>query len=79
MFVLAMWNLGSLFEFWGVTIVWGLLGIALLIAGFKLFDWATPKISFSENLNKGNIAVAVVIAGFLIATAIVLHAAIGIQ
>jgi uncharacterized membrane protein YjfL (UPF0719 family) len=79
MFVLAMWNLTSLIEFWGIAIVWGLLGIALLVTGFKLFDWATPKVNFNETLNKGNLAVAVVIAGFLVATAIVIHAAISIQ
>jgi putative membrane protein len=79
MFVLAIWELSTLLQYWGVTIVWGLLGIALLVTGFKLFDWATPKISFNETLNKGNMAVAVVIAGFLVATAIVIHAAVSIQ
>ena len=79
MIVLATWDLSSLLQFWGVTIVWGLIGIALLTIGFKIFDRATPRIDFTETLSKGNLAVAIVIVGFLIATAIVIHAAISIQ
>jgi len=79
MFTLAVWRPESVFEYWGVTIVWGLVAIALLLAAFKLFDLATPRINFSEQLNKGNIAVAVVITGFLLAAASVIAVSLVIQ
>ena len=57
--------------------VWGLLGIALILFGFKLFDWITPKIDVQKELaEKHNIAVAIVVGAmivgicYLVATAI---------
>ena len=48
------------------TVVFGLLGIALMLLGFKAFDWITPKIDLEEELAKNhNIAVAIVIAAVL--------------
>ena len=37
--------------------VFGLLGIALLALGFKVFEWITPKLHVEEELAKGNTAV----------------------
>lgn len=66
-------NLGQ-----GITlsIVYGFLGMALLIGGYFIFDIVLKKIDFNEELKKNNTAVGIVIAGFLIAVGIVIAAAI---
>ena len=50
----------------GLSAAFGVLGIALAILGFKVFEWVTPKINVEQELSeKQNIAVAIV-AGALI-------------
>lgn len=49
------------------SIIFGLLGIQLLLLGFKFFDWILPKVDFQDLLNKNPIAAAIVIAAFFIA------------
>ena len=55
----------------------GALGIVLLVLGFKLFDWVTPKLNIEEELSKGNMAVAVVVAAALVSVALIVIRAIG--
>ncbi len=60
--------------FWGhlwggflLTLVYGLLGIALAVLGFKVFDWITPRIHIQHELSeKNNIAVAIVVAAIVL-------------
>lgn len=52
----------------------GLGGLGLILIYF-IFDWVTPKIAIQEELNKGNMAVGVVVAALLVAAAIIAHAA----
>ncbi len=60
--------------FW--AIVFGLTGIALMVVGFKVFDWISPKIDLEKELaEKHNIAVAIVTAAMLIGIAIIIAAA----
>jgi uncharacterized membrane protein YjfL (UPF0719 family) len=47
--------------------------IALLI-GYKIFDKMTPKCNFEEELTRGNVAVAAVLAGYFIALAAIIAA-----
>lgn len=45
----------------------GLLAIALVILGFKVFDWLTPKIDLEAELaEKHNMALAVVTAAIIL-------------
>ncbi|MCK4389551.1 MAG: DUF350 domain-containing protein [Desulfobacterales bacterium] len=44
----------------------GIIGILLLIAGYKLFDWATPKWDFYEAFTKHPVAGSVVIGSFIL-------------
>ncbi|MBI3409725.1 MAG: DUF350 domain-containing protein [Planctomycetes bacterium] len=47
--------------------IFGILGIAIAILGFKLFDWLTPKIKVEEELaQKQNLAVAIVTAAVIL-------------
>jgi putative membrane protein len=49
--------------------VFGLIGIVLLVLGYKVFDWLTPSLHFQEELKKGNVAVAMVVSVLLAAIA----------
>ena len=56
--------------------IFGVLGIVLLLAGFKVFDVMTPKLNFQAELGeKKNLPLALVIAAFLLAIAIITYAA----
>ena len=55
-----------------VTLIFGFLGIMLIVLGFKIFDWLCPKIDVEVELSeKHNIAVAIVIAAVIIGVSIV--------
>ena len=47
--------------------IFGVLGIFLMLLGYKCFDWITPKMDVQKELSENhNIAVAIVIAALLI-------------
>ena len=46
-----------------VSLVVGLVGF---IAAYKLFDWLTPGVNFSDQLNADNRSVAIFLAGLFI-------------
>ena len=58
------------------AIIYGVMGIVLTIAGYKIFDWVTPINVEKELSERQNIAVAIVAAAVIIGIAIVMHAAI---
>ena len=55
-----------------LSIVFGIIGIILLITGYVVFDKVLKKIDFDEELRNKNTAVAIVIAGFMIAIGIII-------
>jgi putative membrane protein len=56
------------------AIVFGLIGIVLLLLGYWLFDRITPRIDVEKELNEKNVAVAIVVASLLLGIAyIVAH------
>ena len=57
--------------------VFGLLGIALLALGFKLFEWITPKLDVEAELGKGNIAVGIVVGSVILGVSLIVLRAIG--
>ena len=48
------------------TVAFGIVAILLIILGYVAFDKLTPKLDFDELLNKGNVALAVVIGSFIL-------------
>ena len=49
------------------ALLYGPLGIALAVLGFKVFDWITPKMDIQKELTeKGNLAVAIVCAAIIL-------------
>jgi putative membrane protein len=60
------------------ALIFGLLGIALVMLGFKVFDWLTPRINIQHELaEKHNIAVAIICAAIIIGVCLVVARAIG--
>ena len=55
-----------------LSIVFGIIGIILLITGYVVFDKVLKKIDFDEELRNKNTAVAIVIAGFMIAIGVII-------
>ena len=54
------------------AIVFGLIGIGLMVVGFKAFDFITPQLNVEKELSeKHNIAVAIVIAAAILGISII--------
>jgi putative membrane protein len=47
-------------------------GMLLMLAGYILFDKLTPRVDFNDELGKGNVAVAVVIAALFLSLAYII-------
>ena len=51
------------------AVLYGVIGIVLLIFGFKLFDWISPKIDIQKELTeKQNVAVAIICSAVILGT-----------
>ncbi len=48
------------------TVAFGVVAILLIVLGYITFDKLTPKLDFSELLNKGNVALAIVVGSFIV-------------
>lgn len=53
----------------GASLIFGLAGILLLMIGYFVFEYLTAKLNVQEELAKGNLAVAVVVAALLLSIA----------
>jgi uncharacterized membrane protein YjfL (UPF0719 family) len=57
------------------SVVFGLLGICVMMLSYKAIDWVIPA-DLNKEIEKGNLAAGVVIAGVFIAIAIIVSTAI---
>ena len=48
------------------TVAFGIVAILLIVLGYVTFDKLTPRLDFDDLLNKGNIALAIVVASFIL-------------
>ncbi len=48
------------------TVAFGVIAILLIVLGYITFDKLTPKLDFSDLLNKGNVALAIVVGSFIL-------------
>lgn len=60
-----------------VSGLYGSLGILLCSFGYKLFDIIETKVDFAEELRKGNMAAAVVVASFLLGICFIIGRTVG--
>ena len=52
------------------------IGLVGLIVAYKIFDWLTPCVNFSDQLNADNRSVAIFLAGLFIGLGLLLGNAI---
>ena len=55
-----------------ISIIFGFIGIVLLVFGYWFFDKVLTKLDFNQELKEKNVAMAIVIAGFMIAIGIII-------
>ena len=60
----------------GLNFLYAALGVVLMYLAYRAIDRLTPQVDFPEELKKGNVAVAIVIAAVFIAIAIVIGGAL---
>jgi putative membrane protein len=48
------------------TVAFGVIAIFLIVLGYIIFDKLTPKLDFDDLLNKGNLALAIVVSSFIL-------------
>lgn len=58
------------------SIIFSLLGIVILIVGYFIVEKLTPENTWKEVTEKNNIAVAIVLAAFIIGISMIISAAI---
>lgn len=58
------------------TVAFGAVGIFMLMASFKIFEWITPKLDVEQKLQDGSVSVGIVVGALLIAVSIIMAAAI---
>jgi len=59
------------------TVAFGIIAILLIILGYLAFDKLTPRLDFSELLNKNNTAMAIVIGAFILGLCYVIGRVVG--
>ena len=61
------------------TVAFGIIAILLIIVGYIAFDKLTPRMDFSDQLNKGNLAMAILVGAFIIGLCLVVgHVVAGV-
>lgn len=51
------------------AVIFGAIGVVMLLAGYWLFDLITPRIDVQKELNEKNLAVAIVVGALLLGIA----------
>lgn len=65
----------SLFDQILSSVVFGLLGIVIMVIGYKVIDFILPA-DLNKELEKGNVAAGIVIAGIFVTVGIIVSTAI---
>ncbi|MGQ0645950.1 MAG: DUF350 domain-containing protein [Gemmatimonadaceae bacterium] len=52
------------------------LGVELMFMTYRIIDWITPQVNFTEELKRGNVAVAIFIAALFLSIALVIGQAL---
>lgn len=58
------------------TVFWGVLGAALMVIIYLLFEWLTPKLNVNQEITSGNAAVGLISLVFSVAASYVIGASI---
>ena len=74
-FVFALGDPAGFFESLGLVVLWAFLGVVLLVAAMKVFDWLTPGKLAVQVFTDRNNAAAIVYGAAFIGLAIIIASA----
>lgn len=60
----------------GLNFMYAALGVVLMFAAYRVFDWLTPQVDFPEELKEGNVAVSIFIAAIFVSIALIVGGAL---
>ncbi|HMA42772.1 MAG TPA: DUF350 domain-containing protein [Gemmatimonadales bacterium] len=60
----------------GLNFLYAVLGVVLMYLSYRLFDLLTPRVDFSAELKRGNIAVAIFVGALFVGIAIIIGGAL---
>jgi uncharacterized membrane protein YjfL (UPF0719 family) len=60
----------------GVNFLYAALGVLLMYLSYRVIDLMTPQVDFPEELKRGNIAVAIVVAAIFLSIAVIIGGAL---
>lgn len=66
----------NLLNYVGSILISLVIGLAGFVAAYKIFDWLTPGVHFSDQLNADNRSVAIFLAGLFIGLGVLLGNAV---
>lgn len=60
----------------GETVIWGFIGLVLLILVYLAFEWLTPRLDVNGEIASGNIAVGLLVMIFSVSFSFIIGASI---
>jgi uncharacterized membrane protein YjfL (UPF0719 family) len=66
----------NLLNYMGSILISLAVGLAGFVAAYKIFDWLTPGVHFSDQLKADNRSVAIFLAGLFIGLGVLLGSAV---
>jgi uncharacterized membrane protein YjfL (UPF0719 family) len=59
-----------------MNLLYAVLGVILMYLSYRVIDALSPRINFEEELRRGNVAVAIVVAAVFLAIAVIIGGAL---
>lgn len=59
-----------------MNLLYAVLGVILMYVSYRAIDMLSPRVNFEEELRKGNVAVAIVVAAMFLAIAVIIGGAL---
>lgn len=60
----------------GMNFLYAFLGVVLMYLSYRIIDRMTPEVDFNQELQRGNVAVAIFVAALFLAIAIIIGGAL---
>ena len=59
-----------------LNFIYAAMGVVMMFAAYRIIDWLTPEVRFPEQLNRGNVAVAIFVASIFLSIALIIGGAL---
>ncbi len=60
----------------GMNVLYAVLGVVLMYLSYRVIDRMTPEVDFNQELQRGNVAVAIFVAALFLSIAIIIGGAL---